>query len=292
MSSKISILLQPRWWFFFSQRRVVSVRLRSRLAKLLSNARPQFHKSDRSEKPCADLENLGIHRLGKVLHSAEVAELVEYLKAQAVFDPYHKAKQTFLPLSEDRPLDTHVAHHLPQDIAGAPLLVRVANDPYILEIAARFLGCKPTIGYMTAWWSYPTDIGPQHAENFHRDVDDLKFLKLFVYLTDVRSGSGPHIYVTRSSASSKLRKIRRFSDEEVIAVYGEGNLLTMTGKAGEAFLEDTSGIHKGQAVEKGCRLVFQVVYSLVPLPYAPQNAVASHPLELSVDPWINRVYLS
>ena len=31
---------------------------------------------------------------------------------------------------------------------------------------------------------------PRHAENFHRDVDDLKFIKLFVYLTDVGDENG------------------------------------------------------------------------------------------------------
>jgi hypothetical protein len=176
----------------------------------------------------------------------------------------------------------------------APYLLALANHPRILAVAAQFLGCKPTIGYLAAWWSYHTGIGPQQAEQFHRDVDDWKFVKLFVYLTDVGETCGPHVYVLGSSTRSELTEIRRFSEEEVRMAFGEDGILTMTGKAGVGFLEDTFGIHKGKPVAQGARLIFQAVYALSRLPYGPKAPVLprSAVTTTGIDAWINRVYIA
>jgi hypothetical protein len=93
-----------------------------------------------------------------------------------------------------------------------------------------------------------------------------------------------------------LREIRRFEDDTVAAEFGQENILRLTGGAGEGFLEDTFGIHKGQPVMQGRRLMFQAVYSMFPLPYGPKRPAASA-AEVSqhhaatVDPWTNRLYV-
>jgi hypothetical protein len=175
-------------------------------------------------------------------------------------------------------------------------LFSIANRPDILAIVEGLLGCKPTLGYIATWWSYHTDLGAQQAENFHRDVDDWRFVKLFIYLTDVGRNNGPHIYVSHSSGSPKLRQIRRLTDEEVVAAFGAERILELKGCAGDGFLEDTFGIHKGQPVVSGRRLIFQAVYSMYPLPYGPkQPVISAEDVRLDdgsrPDPWINRLYL-
>jgi hypothetical protein len=72
--------------------------------------------------------------------------------------------------------------------------------------------------------------------------------------------------------------------------------MELTGCAGEGFLEDTFGIHKGQPVLENRRLIFQAVYSMYPLPYGPKSPVLSAAdvvLEdgSRPDTWINRLYL-
>jgi hypothetical protein len=172
----------------------------------------------------------------------------------------------------------------------------LANDPRILAIAGQFLGCKPTIGYVAAWWSYHTGKGAQQAELFHRDVDDWKFVKLFVYLIDVNESDGPHVYVRHSARSAKLAEIRRFTEDEVRQAFGDNNVVAITASAGQGFLEDTFGIHRGLPVTSGHRLIFQVVYSMFPIPYGPRRPVVS-PKEIveahftTLDPWINRLYV-
>jgi Phytanoyl-CoA dioxygenase (PhyH) len=296
---RIKILASDRrWWGFFLQRRFLRPSTRNRLAaRVASRLRPAAQHAPLDEAGWAASKSLsqsGIARLGDLLTAQACEELRRYFGALEAFDSYRPGSPRFLPADSDkRHPDAHIAHHLPEDVLRAPHLVALANDPHILGIVSEFLGCKPTIGYLATWWSYHTAKGAQQAEFFHRDVDDWKFVKLFVYLTDVGPENGPHVYVQHSSGSEKLTQIRRFADKEVQDAFGADNLLTMTAPAGRGFLEDTFGIHKGQPVVAGTRLIFQAVYGLSPLPYGPKSPVMSRDeLDmLALDPWINRVYL-
>ena len=55
------------------------------------------------------------------------------------------------------------------------------------------------------------------AQLFHFDMDRIRFLKVFIYLTDVGTENGPHVYVRGSHRSKPpaFFRDRRFSDAEV-----------------------------------------------------------------------------
>ncbi|MDE2454569.1 MAG: hypothetical protein KGL43_13335, partial [Burkholderiales bacterium] len=259
--------------------------------------RPHASAAAAGNPRARELRATGISHFGPLLSDAQAGELQRYFLGKPVHDPYRDASRRFLPDSAERHPDSHIAHHDALDIIRAPHLFGLANRPDILAVAADFLGCKPTLGYLASWWSYPTRLGAQQAEHFHRDVDDWRFVKLFVYLTDVAADNGPHIYVSRSASSPALRRIRRYDDAEVVQAFGRDNVLELTARAGEGFMEDTFGMHKGQPVASGRRLIFQAVYSMFALPYGPKSAVARIdevrlPDGSRPDPWINRLYLS
>lgn len=295
------VMTDTRWWPFYLQRLVMAPGPRARVSGwVATKLRPR-----RASLPAAGSEvarrihemgDAGISHFGQLLTSEQAAELQQYFLRKPVKDPYRANGSTFLPDSTERHPDSHIAHHEPQGIVRAPYLFSIANRPDILAIVEGLLGCKPTLGYLATWWSYHTDNGAQQAEHFHRDVDDWRFVKLFIYLSDVGPKNGPHIYVSHSSASPELRQIRRFTDDEVVAAFGAERVMELTGHAGEGFLEDTFGIHKGQPVAEGRRLIFQAVYSMYPLPYGPKAPViAAKDVVLEdgtlPDPWINRLYL-
>lgn len=288
------VAFDPRWWNFYIQRRFTNPSQRTRIADRIARSKPSatLIDRDRSVRAAEDLKTSGLHRLGSLLSPEKCTELVSYFESKDVTDPYRPSVPPFLPLSSRRPAEAHIAHHSANDIVEAPYLVELANDPRIIDAVSGFLGCKPTIGYMATWWSYATSTGPQQAENFHRDVDDWRFVKLFVYLTEVTSERGPHKYVLYSSPTPRLTVIRRYQDDEVQSAFGADNILTMTAQPGEGFLEDTYGLHKGQPVQSGRRLLFQVMYTLSGTPYAPKVPVGSFSARGSNgDAWTNRFYL-
>jgi len=283
----------PRWLKFFLQRRFQNPNTRDRISNTLTKLRPAANINDAAYASIggSELKKSGLFNLGKLLSPDQCEEVRSYFENREVHDPYRPSVPPFGPLSDARPKEAHIAHHSAKDIVNAPYLMDIANDPKILDVVGEFLGCKPTIGYLATWWSYPTSSGPQQAENFHRDVDDWKFVKLFLYLTEVGPENGPHKYVVHSSSKPVHNKIRRYTDEEVADAFGEDNIKVMTSAPGEAFLEDTYGFHKGQPLQAGHRLLFQVVYTLNPLPYGPKVPIAKTQIERnSFDKWTNRVY--
>lgn len=295
------VMTDTRWWPFYLQRQFMTQSHRTRLSGWVADKlRPHsVHSSaigPEAVRRIAEMRAAGISHFGQLLSANQAAELHNYFLQKPVRDPYRADGSTFLPDSPERHPDSHITHHEPQDIVQAPYLFSIANRPDILAIVEGLLGCKPTLGYIATWWSYHTVKGAQQAEHFHRDVDDWRFVKLFIYLTDVGAKNGPHIYVSHSSGSSELRQIRRFTDEEVVTAFGSERVMELTGSAGEGFLEDTFGIHKGQPVAEGRRLIFQAVYSMYPLPYGPKEPVISAADVVlddgsRPDAWINRLYL-
>lgn len=282
-----------RWWKFYFQRLFVRPATRIACARWLSRFRPSPPQGAAGNPIGNELRTTGFATLGSVLSVQQCREVEAFLRSCDVHDPYRPSAGRFLPFDGQRDPGAHVVHHFPADVLRAPHLVQLANRVDILEAAASFLGCKPTIGYMTAWWSFPTAKGAQHAEWFHRDVDDWRFVKLFVYMTDVTEANGPHVYVKGSALSDRLLRVRRYGDQEVQRAFPAASCLRVTGDAGSAFLEDTFGMHKGEPVISGYRLMFQVVYSMFSLPYGPLRPVSSWAQHrgLDCDPWVNRMYI-
>ena len=297
---KLRVLLRqladPRWRRFYWQRRFMGRDARTRTSARIARRRAEPPGDDAEAKAVADaLARDGLVDLGQLLDAAKCAEIRAYFADREVINHYCPDQPPFKPNGEGRHPACHVAYHRDEDVIAAPYLLGIANDRGILDAMHRYFGCRPVISYLAAWWSYPTDVGPQQAENFHRDVDDWSFIKLFVYLTDVDTDSGPHVYVRASAGSPRLNEIRRFGDEEVVAAFGEEALAVQTARAGSAFLENTFGLHKGTQVKRGTRLIFQAVYSLNPLPYGPQKPVAPFDRCLAGGDElrrVNRVYLA
>lgn len=294
----LSQLLDERWRNFYWQRRFRDPVIREKKADRIALDRGGvlgINIDSQSKDAAKVLKTEGFLPLGSLLSPNQCAELVNYFSSKTVEDFYRPELKTFLPLSKDRHPHTNTGYHSPSDILTAPYLLELANDPKILKIAAAYFGCKPLISVVSAWWSYPTALGPQQAENFHRDVDDWRFLKLFLYLTNVETENGPHVFVRWSPQTDKLTAIKRLTDEDVIHTFGRQSIATITGKSGTAFLENTYGLHKGTPVESGSRLLFQVIYSLQPIPYGPKRPVISSS-DLAnnndFDREINRVYIS
>jgi hypothetical protein len=296
LGRRAKFMSDVRAWPFMLQRQFTGRKSRELIADRIASLRPKpLHQSSLDLELRHSLAKEGIAHLGQLLSDAQVEEIRHYLADRPVRDDYRPDTPAFLPLASGRHPDSHVAFHEPADVIAAPYLLELANRPELLAIAEAFLGCRPTIGYLAAWWSYPTTVGAQQAENFHRDVDDWRFLKLFVYLTDVGPDNGPHIYIRQSAQRDELRTPRRFEDDEVLRELGAENYLVNEGLAGSGFFEDTNGVHKGQPVKAGARLMFQAVYSLNTLPYAPKKQVGTLAQGQTacaslLDPFVNRVY--
>jgi hypothetical protein len=291
----LKILTDPRHRDFFLQRMVKNVSRRARKADSVAAGLPTISGSATSAEADKSrvLKEQGYVPVARIVKPEWLREMVDYFSDQACGDPYRPQLGTF-KVQDNAPAGTHVAYFSNEVVARAPHVFEIANDSSLIGIVSDVLGAKPTISYMTAWWSLPAGDGlAQHAEKFHRDVDDWRFVKLFCYLTDVGEANGPHVFVRGSHRINKLTTIRRFTEEEVGSAFGQDNIVHITGPAGTCFLENTYGVHRGIPPTKAPRLIFQVLYSLRPNiygPAAPMVTMGTHGIPSDLDPYVNRIY--
>ena len=137
-----------------------------------------------------------------------------------------------------------------------PAVAALASDPFLMAIVTEYLGMKPVLLGSRAWWSYPpppsdSAAGQPCEFGFHYDIDDYRFIKLFIYLNDVDAASGPHVAISGTHRSKSLfeKMNRRISDEVAEKRY-KNSICIVTGKAGTAFFEDTFCYHKGTLPQK------------------------------------------
>src|SRR3954454_5671478 len=291
----LKVLTDKRYRQFYAQRQLRSVLSRERKASRLATALPAFKSASDTSPQSAILKDRGYLFLDDLVTPEGLEAMRTFFSENTCADPYRPQLGSFIAPG-DAPPQTHVAFFSNETIIRAPHALDIANDPKVLSIVSGFLGAKPTISLLTAWWSMPTKDGKaEEAERFHRDVDDIRFVKLFCYLTDVDEGSGPHMFVPGSQNIDRLTTIRRYEDKEIAIAFGENNVSTFTGKAGTAFLENTYGFHRGVPPTKRPRLLFQVLYSLRNSIYGPDRPVGrigANGIPPDIDPFINRVYLS
>jgi len=253
---------------------------------------PEPSKPEIREAIAVELRDEGVCRLGALLDGDAVA------RARAVLDkaPLSAAAAGNRTFARDEALGSVNVGTVDEraGLSACEELLVAANHPSILAGVEAFLGAPPTVQYYTAWWSFAGRSAAREAQLFHYDRNCFRFVKLFIYLTDVDETHGPHVYV-RGSANvadwerrlehakradpdnaerflAMINAVRK-NDQDVEDFFGRDRIETLTGRAGEAFLVDTSGIHKGLLPEQADRLVFQATYALLPMLKEPARPV-------------------
>lgn len=237
------------------QEKIRNPAVRKKIAWLTTVHRRRNPEMD--SRALSELFDRGVTHFPQFISTEYAERLVKDLSALPCFDPWNRKAGEF---SFDAPPDnTHVGQ-----IRLAPTLEplhELAMDDRVVELVTGYFNAKPYLDSIQAWWSYSGNDTPQEAENFHRDNDGIRFLKFFIYMTDVGEANGPHVFVDGSPRSPVLTRLGRLSDAEVEQAFGKEKILVMRGKAGDAFLEDTFGIHKGQLPQEGRRLLVQFRYA-------------------------------
>jgi len=226
------------------------------------------------ERTVAELDADGI-ALGFMLAPTVVSEIVHFASTHPCFAD-RQADRGFMVSDHEAAQQAIcksilLAQYFNTEAACAAV-GRLARDPTLNLLAARFLRSVPHFVGANLWWTFPVDASEEdrhrHAHLFHRDVDDFRFLKFFFYLTDVEPGEGAHVCVRGSHrAAPRLRrfdrwKLRRYSDDEIAGAYAPGEILEITGKAGTGFAENTLCVHKGMTPRSAPRLLLQMQFAL------------------------------
>lgn len=155
-------------------------------------------------------------------------------------------------------------------LIAEPEIQSLMADLSLISIAQAYLRCLPVLSIVTMWWStsarYSAAAKAELAQMYHFDMDHVKWLKFFFYLTDVTPETGPHCFIGRSHRAGNQprallrRGYVRLRDDELEPHYPAADRVEISGPAGTIFAADTRGFHKGITPRSGHRLMLQLEF--------------------------------
>ncbi len=150
-----------------------------------------------------------------------------------------------------------------------PDIQMLMADLSILAIAQAYLETQPVLDIVTMWWStaFFKEACSKSAQLYHFDMDRIKWLKFFIYLTDVTTDNGPHCYVVGShQLGSKPKELLergyvRIPDKDIEKFYSKEDLIEVVAPRGTIIAGDTLCFHKGKPVTVGDRLILEIEFA-------------------------------
>jgi len=146
--------------------------------------------------------------------------------------------------------------------------MKLALHPRILAIVNAYMGMQASWYYFTLNRTHVWKDTPTLSQRWHRDPEDRKLLKMFIYLNDVNEESGPFIYVKKSPRGMKYGRL--FPQKPPVGYYpldGEvekhiasQGILACTGRKGTIIFADTTGLHKGGHATNKERIMLTIGY--------------------------------
>lgn len=148
-------------------------------------------------------------------------------------------------------------------------MTRFALLPEVIVLVSRMFGMVPRLDYVTVTHSVPVEEELAYSQLWHRDHDDVRVLKLFVYLTDVSDeNDGPFSFIPAQYSDLEdftIRSHRR--DDELPAKLGFPNSMkAILGPKLTCFMvETTRCLHMGSRVAPGhSRLMYTATFFAPP----------------------------
>jgi hypothetical protein len=160
-----------------------------------------------------------------------------------------------------------------EDLRRHPRLLDFALSDEMLGAATRYLGMVPHLTRLDLMYSLPRAADKARvranieSQLFHLDHEGISQVKHFIHLFDVGDREGPFTFIPADATSRIVRAIRtlrkqrrsgqdvelrRYSDEEIDAVGGTKDIVTVKGPVGAGVSVDTSRcLHLGSRVDTG-----------------------------------------
>lgn len=175
-----------------------------------------------------------------------------------------------VPYGQERSAPRGVRYDLAMnDVLANPDVQALLCDLSILSVAQSYLRARPVADVLALWWTTAHGSKPSEAaaQYFHFDMDRVKWLKFFIYLTDVGPDTGPHVFVAGSHRTGGIpqplldKGYVRLTDDDVRAGNRGTEFVEFKAPRGTVLAEDTRGLHKGKHVARGDRLMLQLQFS-------------------------------
>lgn len=269
----VSAISRRLQWFLIRTpwRGWAKARLAAASAKEVAQRKAAFAKIDlepEQEKVIASLRKHGFADATALLDRSLLEDASATLPAKIgrTADRGNQSK-----LNEDK---TFWDHLLDEDAdaegrqSSSSPFVQIASSEQILAIVASYFEDAPLLDYVHLVHSRHSPGPFKVSQMWHRDYDDEKLLKLFVYFTDCETAEdGPFTFVPAEESSAVGFTLRsHLTDEEFSAASGGAQPKMMKGPRFSAFFVDTGRcFHMGSRVSEGHeRILYIATFTTFP----------------------------
>ena len=164
-----------------------------------------------------------------------------------------------------------LGRHTILDNLRCPHMLELITNDKVINLASSFLGSPATLTNLLPMWSFKSHHDePINMQLFHRDAEDYKFIKIFIFLSDVQKGNGEQVYIKGTSNMKnlpiELYKIERYPNQLINRHLDLKKHLALTGSAGFSWAANPYGIHRGTVPSDTHRLLLQLQFSYEPVP--------------------------
>jgi hypothetical protein len=150
-------------------------------------------------------------------------------------------------------------------------LIALALNDRILVVVNAYLGMCSRLKGFDLWYNLPVARKevPTASQRWHRDYDDHRLIKLFLYMVDVDESRGPFTYARGTHAEGKYGRLfptrppqGAYPPDGSVERHIPGEAVKVcTGSAGTLILCDTTGLHRGGRSTTEPRILFTATYA-------------------------------
>jgi len=143
------------------------------------------------------------------------------------------------------------------------LLLSYSKNKYTNDIIYQYFGFSPMVRNISVWIDVPNENLAEEVATqvFHRDFDDIKLIKTFLYLNNVENQNGPFEYILTSHKKPWENNNKIIDNDSVLKKFKKENFMSVTGKKNTLIIADTNGFHHGKKLTKGYRILLTASYT-------------------------------
>jgi hypothetical protein len=131
--------------------------------------------------------------------------------------------------------------------------LRLGVNSRLLDVANAYLEMWSKLEYVDLWYTPPVgDVERRSSQRWHRDFNDRRLLKAFIYFVDVDEATGPFEYVPRSAPGGELDGLwpwrplgDNYPPQDELAERIEERAVLFTAPRGTIIFCNTAGFHRG-----------------------------------------------
>jgi hypothetical protein len=151
-------------------------------------------------------------------------------------------------------------------------LYRLGQEPGLIDLASEAVGCEVGLYSADLWYVMP---GMGHtrewSQNWHRDPEGQKVIKVFAFIEDVTEDAGPLEYVAESFVGgAKYQDVGRaasYGDQTEVENISATDKRRFVCPSGTVVAANTSGLHRGGYCRSTPRI--NTVWTYLPVGFTP-----------------------